>query len=174
MRFWVDDWDIYFRASSDGGRTWPDPMVRVDTDDTGASATSPVVAATSADEVHVAWSDSRGDVPTWKIYTSTGLRVPSGVESVNLWSEGTHLSVWPNPSVPGQEVRVVLRRAETEPWSVRLYDPSGRCLRTLHTRDATAIWDGKDCEGKELPTGVYWLRVDAAWGRAGRSLIRVR
>lgn len=52
--------DIYFRASADGGQTWPGPEVRLDTDAAGTHASEePSIAADAAGNVLVAWQDVR-------------------------------------------------------------------------------------------------------------------
>jgi len=48
--------------------------------------------------------------------------------------------------------------------SVEIFDPSGRCLRTLVLSDAPAHegrlpWDGRDEKGRPIPSGLYFARL---------------
>ena len=51
--------DTFFSKSSDGGRTWTAPM-RVNSDTGGASQSDPALALDSANNIYIAWVDSRG------------------------------------------------------------------------------------------------------------------
>jgi hypothetical protein len=62
--------DIYFRASADGGLTWPGPEVRLDTDPAGTHASEePSIAADAAGNVLVAWQDVRAN-DAYDIYSN--------------------------------------------------------------------------------------------------------
>jgi hypothetical protein len=82
-------------------------------------------------------------------------------------------SVWPSPFSAVTTVRFQLSEAQT----VRLvvFDQSGRAVRVLASAwfDAgthDAVWDGRAERGAELPTGVYFCRLQA---EADQSTIRV-
>jgi hypothetical protein len=69
-----------------------------------------------------------------------------------------------NP-VPGEAViAYVLPKAIRV--RLRIYDPSGRLVRTLadghaEAGERTAVWDGRDERGHAVPSGVYFCRLDA-------------
>jgi flagellar hook assembly protein FlgD len=49
---------------------------------------------------------------------------------------------------------------------LQVLDPAGRTVRTLHdgwgaAGDGHARWDGRDDGGREVPSGVYVLRITA-------------
>jgi hypothetical protein len=168
------DWDITFRASTDGGRSWPDPMVRVDDDETEASAGSPVVAASAEHVVHVAWQDSRGDVPLWKTYASTGTLEVSGFDEQAAGKGDLRLRVAPNPSHRSQGVRLIRPRSLHTRGYARIYDASGRCVAVLPDRDPHEHWNGSDRGGRPLPAGIYWVRIDGPGGGGSCPIIRLR
>lgn len=60
-----------------------------------------------------------------------------------------------------------------------IYDISGRVVREVAPRwpgggDVELFWDGRDAAGKLAPSGVYWLRVGTAQGRAGARVVIAR
>jgi hypothetical protein len=68
----------------------------------------------------------------------------------------------PNPSA--RAVRVSFSLAQGAPASVRIYDVSGRLVRTLVDRPVEAgnhdaVWDGRDDSGKAVGRGIYLARL---------------
>ena len=62
---------------------------------------------------------------------------------------------------------------------MRLYDVSGRLVRTLADGDLAAgeqrlRWDGNDDRGRALASGVYYLRVETADAVKGAAISLVR
>jgi hypothetical protein len=49
--------------------------------------------------------------------------------------------------------------------TLKVYDASGRCIRSFHlescivNRESVVSWDGRDVDGKQLPPGVYFIRL---------------
>jgi len=83
----------------------------------------------------------------------------------------------PNPFNP--TTRVSLEIGVSGPVVVDVYDARGRHVRTLFEGTLAAgrhtfTWDGRDAAGIARPSGVYWLRADAASHRATRKLTLVR
>jgi hypothetical protein len=90
--------------------------------------------------------------------SSVGSPDPSAARATRL------VGAWPNPFNPSTAIRFDL--AADGPVRLRVYDLSGRRLRTLvdETRQAghhELVWDGRDGSGRELPSGVYFLRMQA-------------
>ncbi len=166
------DWNVYFRASADGGASWVDPMVRIDDDLSGAPANSPVLAARGNDEVCVAWEDGRAPGTNWKIFASVGTR--SGGAVGELAARDAMLRVHPNPCALTGEVMLELSGAAAAAAAcigpVGIYDSAGRRVRLLRAVGAAAPWDGRDEAGRRLPAGLYWLRPE---GRPGLEPVRV-
>ena len=80
----------------------------------------------------------------------------------------------PNPSAGGVVIRCLLpSRAQT---SVVLFDASGRVVRRLHDGELPAgetrfSWDGRDDAGREIPAGVYLVRVTTPAGEASGRVV---
>lgn len=76
-----------------------------------------------------------------------------------------HLKAFPNPTTGHAQVRFAL--TESRPVNIRVYDVGGRQVRELangsESLDAGEYdwaWDGRDEEGRELGSGVYFFRLD--------------
>ena len=86
---------------------------------------------------------------------STQLAVPGNGPSPSRWQ----LSVFPNPTRAGAEVRV--SGAAAEPSRVEVLDAHGRRVaRLLHGGGARSwTWNGTDEAGRRVPPGRYIVRV---------------
>jgi hypothetical protein len=83
-------------------------------------------------------------------------------------SEGIHiLPVWPNPGGGRFNLRFTLSQRQNIRMSV--YDIAGRVVRTLVPRQSydagvhSVVWDGRDSEGRPVPSGLYSVRVLGSW-----------
>jgi len=72
----------------------------------------------------------------------------------------------PNPANPQADVRFVLAAGAPASWRLDCFDASGRWMgRVAEGRDSGsggrrhALWSGRDRAGRELPSGVYFLRL---------------
>jgi hypothetical protein len=81
------------------------------------------------------------------------------------------LPPWPHPARPG----VALSFALPAPGPARLavFDAAGRRVASLGQDSYPAglqrvVWDGRDAQGRPLPSGVYLLRLEAG-GRCDRQ-----
>src|SRR4029453_2901133 len=80
----------------------------------------------------------------------------------------------PNPSA--RAVRVSFSLSQGSPATVRIYDISGRLVRTLVDRqleagDPQAVWDGRDESGKAVGRGIYLARLAAREERDQRKIL---
>lgn len=81
----------------------------------------------------------------------------------------------PNPSRAGVVIRCLLPMREAA--VVVLFDASGRIVRFLHqgvlpAGETPLSWDGRDDNGREVPAGVYLVRVTtSAGGTSGRVVL---
>jgi hypothetical protein len=86
------------------------------------------------------------------------------------------LTAFPSPFNPA--TTIAWRRAADGPMRITLYDASGRRLRQLWDGQAPAAgtlrFDGRDGEGRELPSGLYLLRLRDGSGQASRRLLLAR
>lgn len=75
-------------------------------------------------------------------------------------NRGPHLS--PNPFNPRTEVSFTLQRASRA--RLEIFDARGRRVRLLEERvfdagEHRAVWDGRDDTGRDLASGLYFIRV---------------
>jgi hypothetical protein len=172
------DWNVYVRASADGGVTWDEPMARMDDDVTGAAAGRPVVVVASAELIHAAWDDTRAPGYNWKTYATTGTRasasVPWNAADGGLGAGGLRAS--PNPAPPGARVELWWPAADLgtagSGREIDLFHVSGRHVRTLRLERGWAAWDGRDERGRAASAGTYVARLRGAG--ASTRLIRLR
>jgi flagellar hook assembly protein FlgD len=84
----------------------------------------------------------------------------------------------PNPSTGAVTIRY--RLSEAPPVTVEIFDTGGRLVRSLASvshaaGDQLLKWDGRNESGKEVPGGLYLIRVERS-NRAvsTATVIRVR
>ena len=115
------------------------------------------------------------EVPQWVVPGDAHPQIHSSTLSVET-ALGDSLivltGVSPNPFTPNEDgVRDetwisydLLQLTEEAPVRVRIYDLSGRLIRTLYAGDDRSgryrwRWDGKDEAGKRVSPGIYLIRV---------------
>jgi len=77
---------------------------------------------------------------------------------------------------PGRDIRLLCRNLTGTDVQAAVFDPCGRCIRTLTpiaagSRQYEIEWDTLNKEGREAPSGVYWIRVWDRQSAATRSVI---
>ena len=101
--------------------------------------------------------------------------VPSaGVnESMDQRAQGVRLLPnAPNPFYPRTQIRYESRGVLEGPIGMTIHDVTGRRVRDFGLVPATTgvhrvSWDGRDDQGRELPSGIYLVRLETA-----RNLVR--
>jgi len=83
----------------------------------------------------------------------------------------------PNPFNPRTEIRVALGVAGRA--RLTIHDARGRLLAVLADAELPAgerafVWDGRDRRGRAAPSGVYFVRLEAAGQRLVRKLTLAR
>ena len=112
-----------------------------------------------------------------------GLEAPNQIAAANQRVRETKLlSNYPNPFNP--ETWIPYQLAETADVSIKIYDISGRLVRTLSvgfkpvgyylTRERAAYWDGRNETGESVSSGVYFLRFVAGNFTATQRLVIVK
>ena len=86
-------------------------------------------------------------------------------------------AIAPNPSIG--ECRGAFATQQAGPVSVSLFDASGRMIRQLLSGDLPAgyyapIWDGRDDSGRDLPSGVYLVRIATPAGEESERIVLAR
>jgi len=104
----------------------------------------------------------------------------TGVEVPIAPREAIHLSIaGPNPFRDAVRIAYDLSGSNGRPIDVAIYDPAGRCVRSLvrGERDPgphQIVWDGTDEGGAVLPSGVYFCRFRAGGAERIRPVHRIR
>ncbi len=170
--------DIYARrVNSAGTPQWTANGVLI----CGANLaqTLPAIASDGASGAVVAWEDYRGtasDIYAGRILADGTLASPTGVPGGAAVAVG-YLS----PNVPNpfrSETALEFSLPTPGPASLRIYDASGRLVRTivdgvLPAGAQRARWDGLDDGGRRAAGGVYFARLLAPTVSASRKIIRV-
>ena len=83
----------------------------------------------------------------------------------------------PNPTV--REASLTLRLRSPGRARVMVYDAAGRRIATLFDGDAPAgplslRWNGKDAGGRNVGSGIYWIRAEAAGELLSRRIVRLK
>jgi hypothetical protein len=82
-------------------------------------------------------------------------------------------------SVSTGETRLLLDSAGAGGDELGVFDATGRRVRTLRGDPAgpgprTVLWDGRDAEGRRVPSGLYWFRLRAGGVTPGARVLVVR
>jgi hypothetical protein len=107
-----------------------------------------------------------------------GLKGPvNGVDDGHPIVSGLRVLAAPNPSTGSVVIRCLL--PQRDPATVVLFDASGRMVRRLHEGDLPAgetpfSWDGRDDAGRDLPAGVYLVKVTTPAGEASGRMVLTR
>lgn len=109
----------------------------------------------------------------WHGCTAVGV----GPDASHGGSRGFSLSLEPNPSRGATRLAFSLPRASAVRVEIR--DVAARRVRTLDAGEFTAgaheiLWDGRDDDGRALPSGVYFVRLRAGERVALGRLVRMK
>jgi len=85
----------------------------------------------------------------------------------------------PNPFNPKTVIRYALDGTEAVPTTLRVYDPTGRLVRTLIDAPQTAgaydvTWDGKGSDGRDVSSGVYFYVLASGARRETRRMVLLK
>ncbi|MEO0010172.1 MAG: exo-alpha-sialidase [candidate division WOR-3 bacterium] len=147
-------WNIYYTYSTDHGRTWAQreavsPMAMVQQWD-------PSIAVDQEGTVCIVWQDMReGKAEIW---FSTN-RLTSVTESD---ASAPGLKIECMPTVFRSRSYFNISGKLDENAIVKIYDLSGKTVRSLRICEGRGFWDGCDDAGKRLNAGVYLLRAGTA------------
>jgi hypothetical protein len=166
--------DIFYKERKGG--VWSADMALVwnGTDqNAGAVQRFPGITHDGLGTSYVAWEDERLPASTGKnkevFYKSGFFNVTAAPETPPVFAS-RKLKTYPNPFNPQATIRFDLAR-DTH-VTLRAYDVQGRAVRTLVDSYVAAglrevRWDGRDSSGRNLPSGTYFLRLEA--GRDSQS-----
>ncbi len=87
-------------------------------------------------------------------------------------------SIFPNPFPGSVHLHTVIRwtLAEPGPVNIRVYNLLGQQVSTVHRQLVapalgTAVWEGLDGRGRQVPSGVYFVRLESGRETAIRRVI---
>jgi DNA-binding beta-propeller fold protein YncE len=139
------------------------------------------------DGVHIVLSDPETGVQ-WNVSPSTAMSVVagSGVRSLRLTVEPASTTspplnaafrVYPNPS--RSAAALLFTRSQSGPVRADIYDVTGRKVKELRLPDAPrgevlVPWDGRDDQGRDVGSGVFFARCTAAAESETVRIVRVR
>jgi hypothetical protein len=155
------DWNLYFRASTDGGATWS-AVQRADDDATGAASSRSIIAVDAAGNPIMVSQDTR-PTSAWSIWCEPGVRDPAGVDD-GAGRGFPSLAIGSNPARGAATIRWSL--SEGESARLRIIDASGRIAL-----DRTVRGMGTEPWGANAPAGWYGVILDRPEGRVTRKLI---
>jgi hypothetical protein len=87
------------------------------------------------------------------------------------------LSCEPNPCRGATTIRFAPLASRHSPLVLRIYDAQGRAVRSfssLLSPPSSLVWDGCDDMGQMLPSGAYFVRLDAGAQHASARIILQR
>ncbi len=176
----------YVRASNDGEHwttLWENQTEIVDTEWVVQELDLSTIADGSP-TVYLRWTmgttDNNWQYCGWNIDDLEILgfvRTQAGIGEGDSPGRTARLSSFPNPFNPSTTIAY-----ELPEWSAArlcLFDASGRLVRTLAESEAgpgthSTVWDGRDDQGRTLPSGVYFCRLDAGPVTVTRKLVLLK
>jgi len=147
----------------------PGSVFSVDITNDGSYATA------AGKHIHANAMGRGGDV----VLINTDITGIGHTQSLEQLGDAITLNVYPNPFSTLTKVSFGIGQS-AERIELKIYDASGRLVRGFFQTTAycllpTAVcWDGTDGSSRELPSGVYFLRLDAGEQTVTRRVIKVR
>lgn len=114
-------------------------------------------------------------------YTYIYNYVPPGItEERSSFLPGIICEIVPNPFSDRLDIKWQMDNAgrNTKDFSLKIYDVSGRLLRQFDypriKLSDSITWDGKDKNGRELPNGVYLIRLETSVYKETKKIILLK
>ncbi len=104
-----------------------------------------------------------------------GVMATSAVQD-EIFAVGNSLRVFPAPFRPGGRVTIMAASARPSSGRLLVFDARGRTIRHLRGEDAgegeaRIFWDGRDGQGQQVASGVYFLRWDEGTRSAAGKVV---
>jgi hypothetical protein len=166
------NYDIYAQQmDSSGTAVWTADGIALCT--LTSAQTSPRLAPSGPGVAIVAWTDGRnGSNDIYAQITQDWSGAASGPPAAAADAR-------PHPNPFRISTRIALDPRKCSNLSVGVYDTSGRLVRMLaggsHDSGARAVvWDGRDGAGRQVASGIYFVRVEAANFRQVSKVVLMR
>jgi agmatine/peptidylarginine deiminase len=93
----------------------------------------------------------------------------------NMITETTN---YPNPFSGNTTIAFTLKNQTSDDIKIGIYNVRGQLVKILSTQSAneivTAQWDGSDQSGKDVPTGIYFYRINIGGKSFTQKMMKVR
>jgi hypothetical protein len=111
-----------------------------------------------------------------------------GVTGINEWSSHPaydtpfNLSVSPNPFKHQTQIRFTMQdsRSTVEKPTVCIFDAAGRLVQSFNPEScimdhvSSIRWDGTDQSNRQVPSGVYFVQLDAGDHQETEQILLIR
>ncbi|OGC42684.1 hypothetical protein A2Y85_08575 [candidate division WOR-3 bacterium RBG_13_43_14] len=153
-----DNFEIFYRLSTDLGQTWGSEVRLTDTLNRSYCPSF----ACDGRYLHLFWYDLRDDT-TNRIgeiyYKRKDLLMPVSEQGKNMVASPLRLEIYPNPFMGELRIRFLIQdiRYKIEDVSIKLFDVSGKAVRDYRIRHG--IGGHIVIDAQELPCGVYFAEM---------------
>ena len=116
-------------------------------------------------------------------FTVVSLEPATGVEETKTdYTKLISLEAMPNPFSKLTNIRYSMLDTGylIENMTLRIYDVGGRLVRSFHqessieNQESVVSWDGTDAAGKQVPAGVYFVKLEVGDRSATEKILLVR
>ncbi|MFN0152538.1 MAG: T9SS type A sorting domain-containing protein [bacterium] len=152
-----------------------DTMIAEDGDSDGGIPARPV----DADSMDHTWITSYLAFMSINPQILNGTDVPPNGDVTGSLPERLIVRASPNPF--RSETTILMSRPASSNESIRIYDLSGRIVRDFDDRvwalgglNPVVDWDGRDNRGRDVPPGVYLLRMETSGADGATKITRLR
>lgn len=173
--FLIPDADV-LEVSGDSAVATPDGYTRVTLDSLHRMGLlSPNEASEAAEDSGTAWPQRGG--PDW---LDADFQTLCDQSFQTLWADSDMMKSMVrcpkvHPFSGSTRISLLAQVPGSMPAPLRIYDVQGRLVRTLIVnRESQAVWDGRDHEGRLLPSGTYVVCCDFAGSQVTGRLVLQR
>jgi len=110
------------------------------------------------------------------LYSGELRRIASTTTTAAPAGPGPALDMWAQPSTMTVRTRLQFSRGLDHPSRVRIFDVSGRLVRSLAVSagEDRVLWNGRDAAGREVSSGVYFARLEGGDPTTRTKLVKLR